>query len=132
MYPENFFFYINFSNSFVDFNSPAKAIYFCWICLWQFFQQFCNLFMFRAIYSWIYNLFLVSLLFALYSGVFIDEFEQVNIGLVPSRQSPVRRTYCLNLLSVNPTKYGQAHSNNPSAVCRQLFECIWPFCGVGA
>ena len=25
-------------------------------------------------------------------------------------------------------KYGQTHSNNSSA----LFECAWPFCGIGA
>ena len=24
------------------------------------------------------------------------------------------------------------HSNNSSAVADELFECVWPFCGVGA
>ena len=27
---------------------------------------------------------------------------------------------------------GQAHSNNSAAVADELFECVWPFCGVGA
>ena len=33
----------------------------------------------------------------------------------------------------NPTlQSGQTHSNNSSAKADELFECIWPFCGVGA
>ena len=27
---------------------------------------------------------------------------------------------------------GQTHSNNSSAVADRLFECVWPFCGIGA
>ena len=27
---------------------------------------------------------------------------------------------------------GQTHSNNSSAVTAELFEFVWPFCGVGA
>ena len=27
---------------------------------------------------------------------------------------------------------GQTHSNNLSATANELFECIWPFCGIGA
>ena len=27
---------------------------------------------------------------------------------------------------------GQKHSNNSSAVADKFFECVWPFCGVGA
>ena len=26
----------------------------------------------------------------------------------------------------------QTHSNNSSAVAGELFECVWPFCGIGA
>ena len=26
---------------------------------------------------------------------------------------------------------GQTHSNNSSAVVEEVFECVWPFCGVG-
>ena len=26
---------------------------------------------------------------------------------------------------------GQTHSNNSSALADKLFECVWPFCGVG-
>ena len=31
-----------------------------------------------------------------------------------------------------PHKNGQTHSNNSSALADKLFECVWPFCGVGA
>ena len=27
---------------------------------------------------------------------------------------------------------GQTHSNNSSGVADKLFECVWPFCGIGA
>ena len=27
---------------------------------------------------------------------------------------------------------GQTHSNNSLAVADELFECVWPFCGIGA
>ena len=27
---------------------------------------------------------------------------------------------------------GQTHSNNLSALADELFECVWPFCGVDA
>ena len=27
---------------------------------------------------------------------------------------------------------GQIHSNNLSAAAGELFECVWPFCAVGA
>ena len=27
---------------------------------------------------------------------------------------------------------GQTHSNNSPAFGDELFECVWPFCGVGA
>ena len=33
---------------------------------------------------------------------------------------------CINPLS------GQTRSNNSSTVAEELFECVWPFCGVGA
>ena len=36
----------------------------------------------------------------------------------------------LNLLSPIPQN-GQTHSNNSSAVGDKLFECVWPFCGIG-
>ena len=36
-----------------------------------------------------------------------------------------------NPLNANPTKC-QTHSNNPSAFADELFECVWPFCGIGA
>ena len=26
---------------------------------------------------------------------------------------------------------GQTHSNNSPAVADELFECVWPFCGIG-
>ena len=26
---------------------------------------------------------------------------------------------------------GQTHSNNLSAKANKLFECVWPFCGIG-
>ena len=25
----------------------------------------------------------------------------------------------------------QTHPNNPSAIADKLFECVWPFCGIG-
>ena len=27
---------------------------------------------------------------------------------------------------------GQTHSNDKSAFADELFECVWPFCGIGA
>ena len=27
---------------------------------------------------------------------------------------------------------GQIHSNNPSAVANEFFDCVWPFCGADA
>ena len=33
-------------------------------------------------------------------------------------------------LSTNPAKW--SHSNNLSAVIAEFFECVLPFCGVGA
>ena len=27
---------------------------------------------------------------------------------------------------------GQTHSNNSSVTADELFDCVWPFCGVGA
>ena len=37
----------------------------------------------------------------------------------------------INNLSVNFTKWSNT-SNNLSATADKLFECVWPFCGVGA
>ena len=34
--------------------------------------------------------------------------------------------------SVPTPRNGQTHSNNSSAVTAELFEFVWPFCGVGA
>ena len=39
--------------------------------------------------------------------------------------------YPLNPLGANPQN-GQTHSNNLSAFADELFECVWPFCEVGA
>ena len=43
--------------------------------------------------------------------------------------------YCwhdhVNPLSANPTKC-QTHLNNSSATADELFECVWPYCGVDA
>ena len=36
-----------------------------------------------------------------------------------------------NPLNTNPTKF-QTHSKNLSSTADELFECVWPFCGVGA
>ena len=33
-------------------------------------------------------------------------------------------------LSVPTTQNGQTHSNNSLATADELFECVWPFCGV--
>ena len=27
---------------------------------------------------------------------------------------------------------GETHSDNSSATADELFDCVWPFCGVGA
>ena len=37
----------------------------------------------------------------------------------------------LNPLAPTP-QYGQTHSNNSSGFANKFFECVWPFCGVGA
>ena len=34
-------------------------------------------------------------------------------------------------LKVPTPQNGQTHSNNLSARADELFECVWPFCGVG-
>ena len=36
----------------------------------------------------------------------------------------------VNSLNMNPTN-GQTDSNNMSATADELFECVWPFYGVG-
>ena len=36
------------------------------------------------------------------------------------------------IIQVRTSQNGQTHSNNLSATTDELFECIWPFCGVGA
>ena len=41
-------------------------------------------------------------------------------------------TKWVNPLSANPPQNGQAHSNNSSNSGDELFECVWPFYGVGA
>ena len=40
---------------------------------------------------------------------------------------------CLKSLTYSaPTpQSGQTHSNNSSAVVDELFECVWPFYGIG-
>ena len=38
-------------------------------------------------------------------------------------------SYVFNPLSAVPQN-GQTHSNNSSAFADELFECVWPFCGV--
>ena len=35
-------------------------------------------------------------------------------------------------ISAPTPQNGQTHSNNLSAIADELFECVWPFCGVGA
>ena len=35
-------------------------------------------------------------------------------------------------LSAPTLQNGQTQSNNTSAIAEELFECVWPFCGVGA
>ena len=35
-------------------------------------------------------------------------------------------------LSTPTPQNGQTQSNKLSAVTDELFECVWPFCGVGA
>ena len=38
----------------------------------------------------------------------------------------------VNLTLETPTlQNGQTHSNNSSTVAEKLFECVWPFCGIG-
>ena len=34
-------------------------------------------------------------------------------------------------ISILSAPNGQTHSNNSSATADELFECVWPFCGVG-
>ena len=34
-------------------------------------------------------------------------------------------------LSAPTPQNGQTQSNNSSAIAEELFECVWPFCGVG-
>ena len=41
------------------------------------------------------------------------------------------RGILLTLLAPTPQN-GQTHSNNSSATANEFFECVWPFCGVGA
>ena len=37
------------------------------------------------------------------------------------------------LILIVPTpQNGHTHSNNSLAFANELFECVWPFCGVGA
>ena len=36
------------------------------------------------------------------------------------------------LLTLPISQNGQTHSNNSSVVANELFECVWPFCGVSA
>ena len=37
------------------------------------------------------------------------------------------------LILIVPTpQNGQTHSSNSLALANELFECVWPFCGVGA
>ena len=43
----------------------------------------------------------------------------------------VETFYAFNPLSANPTN-GQTHSYNLLVVASELFECVWPFCGVDA
>ena len=35
-------------------------------------------------------------------------------------------------LSAPNLQNGQTHPNNSPAVADELFECVWPFCGIGA
>ena len=35
-------------------------------------------------------------------------------------------------LSAPASQNGQTHSNNSLAKADALFECVWPFCGIGA
>ena len=39
-------------------------------------------------------------------------------------------SFVFNLLSA--TQHGQTRSNNSSEKANELFECVWPLCGVGA
>ena len=36
-----------------------------------------------------------------------------------------------NSQCANPQN-GQAHSKDSSVTAGELFECVWPFCGIGA
>ena len=41
--------------------------------------------------------------------------------------------HCYVLILYTPTlQNGQTHSNNSSVVADEMFECVWPFCGIGA
>ena len=44
--------------------------------------------------------------------------------------TPLRKD--LLTLSEPISQNGQTHSNNSSAFANELFECVWPFYGIGA
>ena len=67
------------------------------------------------------------------SSVSIVNFECVNadwdVWKIYQIIPPINSTFPqLNPLSANPTKWSNKH--NSSAVADELFECVWPFCGV--
>ena len=51
--------------------------------------------------------------------------------LLKSYKHQTRQVADLTLLAP-VSQNGQTHSNNSSAVCDGLFECVWPLCGIGA
>ena len=45
--------------------------------------------------------------------------------------SASKRTLLSLTLYSSISQNGQTHSNNSSAISNELFECVWPFCGIG-
>ena len=44
----------------------------------------------------------------------------------------VETTSLISTLYAPTPQNGQIHSNNSYATADEWFECVWPFCGVGA
>ena len=65
-----------------------------------------------------------------------QQFQQNNSNKTIALSN--KKTLSLSLINstykmVRPTlKNSQTHSNNSSAICNELFECVSPHCGVGA
>ena len=87
--------------------------------------------------------------FASCSSVSIINFEQVKVGWAKKWEKEweketrkIRRkesilaldrflVKSLNPLSANPTKLSNTLKQFVAKVADELFECVWPFCGVG-